>query len=326
MIKQLLTSLKNWWTKRRPATRSLPRYLWLAALNYVRAGIGSRQAAALSYYAIFSIFPLTLLIAVGIGNVVGPVAAQEQISRGLEIFLPEASVVEIQSSIAAAINQSNSFGLIAFAALIWGATNLFTHLTLALDVTFEVETSRTVVQQRLLAVIMGLTLILLVLASFVTSGVLRLISAFSPGVPNIWVRIATFFLPIGLDVVIFALLFRFGTERNIHWDAIWPAAIFGSIGWELAKRGFEYYLANLSNYWIIYGSISTVIVLLFWAWLIASIFLFSAEVCAQLNKWLIAEEERQAEEKEARRQLAIVLNEELLPPPSTHPQLNETPL
>lgn len=313
MMQQLLSESQKWWGQRRPATRSLPRYLWKAIMNYIRSGSGSRQAAALSYYAIFSVFPLTLLLAVAIGNLVGPVAAQEQIARGLQIFLPEATVLDIQTTLSAALGQSNSFGLVAFAALIWAATGLFTNIMLALDNIFDVENHRSIVRQRLLAVIMGLTLVMLVLASFVTSGVLRLLSAFSPGFPSIWVRIALFFLPLGLDVVIFALLFRYVPLRDIHWDAIWPAAIFGSIGWELAKRGFEWYLTNLANYWIIYGSIATGIVLLFWAWLIASIFLFSAEICARLNEWLVAEEERQKAERDARRQLAIVINEELLP-------------
>ncbi|MGB7338685.1 MAG: YihY/virulence factor BrkB family protein [Phototrophicaceae bacterium] len=323
MMNQILSSLNEWWTRQRPATQSLPHYIWVAIRNYIRAGTGSRQAAALSYYAIFSVFPLTLLLAVGIGNIVGPVAAEEQIARGLEIFLPTGTVDAIQSALGDSIGQSSSFGLVATAALIWAATNLFTHITLALDETFAAEHSRSIVRQRVLAVIMGLILVVLVLASFVTSGVLRLISAFSPGVPNLWIRIGIFFLPIGLDIVIFALLFRYAPAREVHWDAIWPAAIIGSIGWEFAKGAFEWYLANLATYWIIYGSIAIGIVLLFWAWLIASIFLFSAELCAQLNYWLIAEEDRRAEEQEARRQIMIMLNEEVLPssPPIAPPTI-----
>ncbi|MEO1290993.1 MAG: YihY/virulence factor BrkB family protein, partial [Chloroflexota bacterium] len=289
---RLLAPLTTWWEQRRPATQSLPHYIWVAITNYIRAGSGARQAAALSYYAIFSIFPLTLLLAIGIGNLVGPVAAEEQIARGLQIFLPVEAVNAIQDALNDAIGQSSSFSLVASAALIWEATNLFTHITLALNETFEAEYARSIVRQRILAVVMGMVLIVLVLASFVTSGVLRLISAFSPGVPNIWIRIGISFLPLGLDIVIFALLFRYAPSIDVHWDAIWPAAIVGSIGWEFAKAGFEWYLGNLNSFWIIYGSIAIGIVLLFWAWLIASIFLFSAELCAQLNKWLIAEENR----------------------------------
>jgi membrane protein len=68
---------------------------------------------------------------------------------------------------------------------------------------------------------------------------------------------------------------------------VWPAAIFGAIGWELAKIGFSWYLTNVANYQFIYGSIATAIVLLFWAYLLASLFLLSAEFCAQLNEWIL---------------------------------------
>jgi membrane protein len=104
--------------------------------------------------------------------------------------------------------------------------------------------------------------------------------------PSTWISIATIFLPMGLNMVIFVLLFRFVPSKLVYWDAVWPSAIFGAVGWELAKAGFRWYLQNLANYQIVYGGIATVIVLLFSAYLLASIFIFSAELCAQLNEWL----------------------------------------
>ncbi len=317
MMQQIRWRLQRWWSRRSEATRSLPGYIWKAISNYIRSGSGSRQAAALSYFAIFSVFPLVLLISVVIGSLVGPAVAQEQIVRGLQIFLPDATVDDIQLALTGALEQSGSFGLVATAALLWAATGLFTNITLALDNIFSVPSVRSIWRQRLLAVLMGITLVVLVVASFLTSGVLRLIAALSPGSPSIWITIGTLFLPLGLDVVIFALLFRYVPARDVHWDAIWPTAIFGSLGWELAKRAFEWYLANLAEYQVIYGSVTTGIVLLFWAWLIASIFLFSAELCARLNEWFIEQEERRAVEREQSRLVSVYLREEMLPPPPT---------
>jgi membrane protein len=225
-FKRLLVRLRRWWLQRSQPTQSLPKYLWKALTNYNRSNSGARQAAALSYYAIFSVFPLTLLLAVGIGSILGPAVAQEQIVQGLELFLPGTTLELIQAAMAGALQQSSSFGLVATAALLWAATGLFTNITFALDAIFDVPLARSIWRQRLLALIMGLTLVVLVLASFVTSGVLRLISALSPGNPSVWVSIGTFFLPLGLDVVIFALLFQYVPAREVHWDAVWPAAVF----------------------------------------------------------------------------------------------------
>jgi membrane protein len=283
------------WLRLTPATRALPAYLWRAARNYLRAG--SVQAAALAYYAIFSVFPLTLLLAVAIGNLVGSEVAQEQIVNGLKVFLPETTVADIQITINSAVGQSQSFGLVALVAIIWAATGLFSSITNALDTIFDVPTARSLWRVRLVALLMGLALVVLVIASFLTTGVLRLLLALSLEL-NIWISIGTVFLPLGLDVVIFALLFRFVPARRVHWEAVWPAALFGAVGWELAKSGFEWYLTNLATYSLIYGGIATGIVLLFWAYLIASLFLFSAELCARLNEWLIEQEQLAAATQE----------------------------
>ncbi len=282
-LKNLNTRARYSWQKLPVSTRTLPLFIWRAFLNYLRTG--SQQAATLAYYSIFSIFPLVLLLAVAVGAVVGPAIAQEQIARGLALFLPEATVVAIQETLSGTLTQSTQFGLVAVVGLLWSATGLFSNITRSLDKIFAVPEVRSLWRMRVLALLMGLTLITLVLASFLTSGVLRLLLALSLEL-NIWLSIGTLFLPLGLNLVIFALLFRYVPARYVEWDAVWPAAMFGAIGWELAKSAFQWYLTNLATYSLIYGGIATGIVLLFWAYLIASIFLFSAELCARLNEWM----------------------------------------
>lgn len=282
-----LHTLEHWWADQNRLTRDLPTFLVGAISNYRR--YGARQAAALAFYAIFSIFPLTLLGAVLISGIFGPVAAQQQIRLALEPFLPPngTQIFEIfQTNVTQALDQSGTFGLIALVSLIWSGLGLFSNITSALDFIFKVPASRSLWRERVIALGMAFVLIVLLVASLVTSAGLRLVSAALLERPSIWVNIGALFLPLGLNMVIFALLFRYVPARRVHWDAVWPAAIFGAAGWEIAKTGFGWYLTSVANYQFVYGSIATVIVLLFWAYLIASIFLLSAEFCAQLNDWL----------------------------------------
>jgi membrane protein len=281
------TRFTDWWHNLQPATQTLLHHLWSALVNFKEHG--TRQAAALAYYAIFSIFPLSLLLAVAISNIVNPALASEQIGNALRLFLPAGTVSPLQSDVSAALEQSRSFGLIALIGLLWSALGLFSNLTSALDTIFQVPASRSLWRQRFVAFMMTLMLIVLVIASFITSGALQLISTLPGSERNVWLSIGRIFLPMGLDMVMFALLFRFVPARRVYWDAVWPAAIFGAAGWELAKSAFAWYLTNLANYQIIYGSIATAIALLFYAYITASIFLLSAEICAQLNRWLIVQ-------------------------------------
>lgn len=306
-FRQQIQNLNEWWLKQEEATRELPVYLRQAVSNFF--GGGTRQAATLAYYAIFSIFPLTLLFAVLIGRILGPVTAQTQIANALGLFLPADTAGLLRQNISDALNQSESFTLIALAGLLWSALGLFSNITFSLDVVFAVSARRSLWRQRLVALAMTLILVVLVTASFVTSAVLRLISASLLGQQSSWLTIGTIFLPLGLNMVIFALLFRFVPAREVHWDAVWPAAIFGAVGWELAKSGFVWYTTTVANFQFIYGGIATAIVLLLWAYLIAAIFLFSAELCSQLNQWYIARHEREL------RQLVIELDNEAQPQP-----------
>ncbi|XWX04605.1 YihY/virulence factor BrkB family protein [Aggregatilineales bacterium SYSU G02658] len=295
MLKQIVQQwqswrgqIESWWLTMPHATQTLPVYLLRAVRNFIT--VGSLHATSLAYFAVFSIFPLVLLLAIAIGAVVGPAVAQEQIINGLALFLPAETAQTLQETVFTVVDQGTQFGVVALVGLLWSATGLFSGVTRFLDEIFVVPALRSMWRMRLLALVMGVILVGLVIASFLTSGILRLFSALALEL-NIWFTVGTVFLPLGLNLVIFALLFRFVPTRYVHWDAIWPAAMFGAVGWELAKSAFQWYLANLANYSIIYGSIATGIVLLFWAYLLASIFLLSAEICARLNEWLIAEDE-----------------------------------
>jgi len=288
LISRLRVTLLRWWSKRSATTRALPIILLTTLRSFGR--YSSRGAAALAFFALFSLFPLMLLLAVLIGGLLEPAAAQEQIANGLRMFLPEdqATVDFVQDILVQSLEQSNSFGIVAIMTMAWSSLSLFSNLTASLDEIFRVPKGRNIWKLRLQAIGISLALVVLVIATFLTSGVLRLLSVLLLDQPSLWLSIGIRFLPFGLDVVIFALLFRFVPATYVHWDAVLPAALLGAAGWELAKSGFNYYLTNLGGFQFVYGGIATVIVFLFWAYLIAAIFLFSAEFCARLNDWFVS--------------------------------------
>jgi membrane protein len=320
-----LTRFDGWWSRQNQITHGLPDALMTALGNFRRYGL--RQSAALSFYAIFSIFPLALLGAVLIGAIFGQGVALQQIRLALSPFLPPnaAQILELfEANFEQAFDQSGAFGLLAVISLIWSGLGLFSNITSSLDFIFRVPSSRSIWRERIIAVFMAFVLIVLLLASLVTSAVLRIISAALLERPSIWLNIGALFLPMGLNMVIFALLFRYVPARRVHWDAVWPSAILGAIGWELAKTGFGWYLSSTANFQFVYGGIATVIVLLFWAYLVASIFMLSAEICAQLNEW-IGSRQWEAQSSTFLDSSAEVRNSRLLHPEITEGKLENSP-
>src|SRR5215213_7526686 len=166
-FKRYSQQFNRWWQASPAMTRALPTYLQRAVSNFMSYGL--RQAAALAYYAIFSIFPLTLLLAVVISRVVGPVVgsvqATESIGVGISPFLPPSATTTLlelfQENVVQAVEQGASFSLIAVVGLIWSGLGLFSNITTSLDFIFHVPSSRSLWRQRLTALGMALVLVIL---------------------------------------------------------------------------------------------------------------------------------------------------------------------
>ncbi len=278
----------SWWLTRRyawldQATEGLLPLLGRAWRDFNQRD--TRYAASLAYYALFSIFPLILLAATFFSGVLGSGVAEQQLLTIVGDFFPPDTVRLIQANVTRAVQQRQSFSTVALIGLAWSALAMFSNLTVAIDNIFHPTRWRPLWHKRLLALIMVIALAVLLLASLFTSLGIRLINMLLLDRPSTAMWIVTVFLPLGLNMTIFALLFRHVPRVHVRWDAIWPAAVLGGAGWELAQSLFVWYLENFSTFSVIYGSLGTVIILLLWIYLSSAILLLAAELCNALNTW-----------------------------------------
>src|SRR5437667_5397338 len=84
----------------------------------------------------------------------------------------------------------------------------------------------------------------------------------------------------------FYLLFRFVPRRKISHKAIWPGALLAAFIWEIGKNLFGWYVANLANFGLVYGSLGTVIGLLTWTYLTGALVSLCAEIAVATDDWL----------------------------------------
>lgn len=268
------------------ATDDLPRFLWHAVQDFSARGL--RNAAALSYYAIFSVFPMLLLVVVVLSRVLGQVLTEEQVMSALTPFLPEGAtgaLTLIHSFVSGAFELSGSVTVIAILSLAWAGLGLFGNIASGLDTIFQAERPIGLVRGRIRALVMAVVLIVLLSLSFLSSLVIGLFDSLTLS-PAGWLRISTIALPLGLNMLIFTLLFRFVPGRRPEWEAIWPAALLGALLWEIAKSLFGLLTASSLLYQPVFGAIASGMLLLFWIYILAGSFLFSAEICAHLDRWL----------------------------------------
>jgi len=111
----------------------------------------------------------------------------------------------------------------------------------------------------------------------------------------VWL-VVRYALAFGTTTLVTGLLYYFGTSHrpvlkrrdgtsSSRFFHVWPGAIVATVLWLIATTGFAAYVRHIANYQLFYGTfLGTVIVLLFWLYLIALIALIGCEFNAERER------------------------------------------
>ncbi len=270
------------------------RILGRALTNFIDDG-GSRMAAAISYYALFSLFPITLLAVSIFGIVLRAPGVQEQVLNAIITFLPTQDQ-SIADSLRNVAKLGPTLTIVSALGSIWTAGALSAAVRSALDVAFDVTVGRPWLRAKLidyaLLPIIGLPL----LGGVVLTAAWRVVRTEfgrawayldSPvQVPfadtGIASAIGALVVPFALSFVAFLLMYRLLPNRRVRVRDMWPGALLAAVGFEALKAGFAWYVEQFGSFNLIYGSLGSVIVLLFWVYLVANLVIFGGEVAAEV--------------------------------------------
>jgi membrane protein len=234
-------------------------------------------AAAIAYFALFSLFPLTLLsISIASFNL-GPLMDQQLIVQKLEFIAPALGQL-LGQNIDEIIRARGPVTSVALIGLIWSASTIFYIFTQTLNEIWGNKRIRPVWKRRGLAILFVLTFVgpALILASFAGSMIANLRTWLPDQIIPIGGGIS-FVVAILLDVALFMVLYIMLPHGASTWHEILPGAIGAGLLWELAKKAFLFFVStyiSVSN--LVYGSVAAIIAILTWAYLSGHIFLFGA--------------------------------------------------
>ena len=269
------------WSNR--VTQGYIAYLAQALKNFTTTG--TTEAVVFGYWAMFSLFPLVMLGVVMATFALGPASAKAQVYQTLNQYVPGGGGTLIRENIELAINQHGSFGLVGVIGLLYGATGLFRNLQASLRRIFRDKDARPIPIQILIGVIMLVGLAVLTTASILISAIFGAVGAeFIHGQPAL-LALGVGVIPLAINAIMFALMFRMVPRRKISWRSILPAALLGAFAWEIGKNLFGWYVTNLANYGVIYGSLGTVIGLLTWTYLTGCMVSLCAELAVVTEDW-----------------------------------------
>lgn len=98
-------------------------------------------------------------------------------------------------------------------------------------------------------------------------------------------------LLVAFSAVILVTMFFYyiGPRRRQSWAAVWRGSVVASVLWFLLTLAFGWYVRNLSNYNVMYGSVATVIALIVWMYMLSVIALYGCAYNAAYENAIASE-------------------------------------
>ena len=245
------------------------------------------MGAAISYYTVFSIAPLLIIVIAVAGFVWGREAVQGEIVGQLTGLIGKEGATGIQALIESA-NQPTQ-GLIATAistvVLVIGATTVFAELQSSLDRIWQVpQAPKTsgiwaLLRTRLLSLgfILGLGFLLLV--SLVSSAGIAALGSWASVLLPGWAAllyVINLILSVSFSTVLFAMIFKLMPQARVSWRDVWVGAGVTAVLFEAGKTLISLYIGK-SSVTSSFAAAGSLVVLLVWVYYSAQIFLLGAE-------------------------------------------------
>ncbi len=248
---------------------------------------GGRLGAALSYYTVFSLAPLLLLVISIAGLAFGREAAEGRMFGTLAGLLGAETSRLIQAAVTKA-SQSRSGGVLGtiagIAILLAGATGVVIELQGAINTVWKVEPKPNrgiwgVVRTRMLSVAMILSLGFLLLVSLVVSAALAALSGWMRSAFGDIAILGWFIdavVALGVISTMIALIYKILPDAEVAWRDVWVGAIATAVLFMIGKYLIGLYVGKASV-GSAFGAAGSMAVLLVWIYYSAQIVLLGAE-------------------------------------------------
>ena len=244
-----------------------------------------RLAAALAYYAIFSIGPLLFVMVMVASWFLGDQAVRGQLNDTLKDFIGEGPAKTVESMMAAKkLGTSPTTTALAIVTLLFGASGVFGQLQDALNTIWEVKAKpgmgvMAFLRDRFLSMSMVLGLgFLLLISMVVTTAVHALVQRGGQllPIPDAATSLLSFVFSFIVVALLFAMIFKFLPDVRIRWRYAWVGALVTAILFTMGKFLLGLYLGR-EGMESSYGAAGSVIIVLLWIYYSSVILFFGAE-------------------------------------------------
>ena len=245
------------------------------------------MGAALSYYTIFSLAPLLLIVISVAGLFFGADAVRGQLFAELRGLMGEDAAKAVEAILVSVSKPAEGIvaTLIGVVVLIIGATAVFGELQSALDriwrapVLDKSGSLWRLLRTRLLSFGMILGIAFLLMVSLVLGAVIAALGKWWGGAFVGWEMLAQLvnaLVGFALTMFVFGMIYKFMPRVKIHWQDVWMGALVTAALFTIGKFLIGLYIGK-SGVASAFGAAGSLVVILVWVYYSAQIFLIGAE-------------------------------------------------
>ncbi|HEX2091707.1 MAG TPA: YihY/virulence factor BrkB family protein [Longimicrobiaceae bacterium] len=250
------------------------------------------MAAALSYYTVFSLPPLLLLIIMIVGAVMDPQQVREALQGQLGSLLGQSggdeirAIIEKSQETRAPDSGRPLAAILGVLALVFGATGAFGQLQAALNRAWEVKPDphaggiKSFIVKRVFSFGMILGIAFLLMVSLALSAAIsafgNVLGRMMPGLGEPLLHTLNFVFSLVIFGFLFAAMFKILPDAVVAWRDVWVGALVTTLLFVVGKFLIGFYLGR-SNPGEVYGAAGSLAVLLVWIYYASMIVLFGAE-------------------------------------------------
>ena len=247
------------------------------------------SAAALSYYTVFSLPAILMLLMLIVSSVMDPGDVQGGLESQLQSLMGPSAGGQVRTILQQAERPGGGFipTIVGILALVFGATGAMGQLQAALNRAWNVEPDpnqggiRSFLTKRLFSFGMLLSIAFLLLVSLVISTLLsgagdRLTGFLPSGLSEPVLHALNLGISLLVISLLFAAMFKVLPDAKVAWRSVWVGGIVTAVLFVLGKFLIGLYIGQ-SNPGEAYGAAGSLIVMLLWIYYSALIVLFGAE-------------------------------------------------
>jgi membrane protein len=254
-------------------------------------------AAAIAFHVLFSVFPLILLVTAILGTQMRSAEARQQVVDGLLNVLPldPSAADQIDQLLVSATNNLATIGILGAIGLVWSASGMLGSVRGAMELAWEGHSgTRPFLHGKLVDALLLAIVVSVVLSSFLAGLVLSIVPQVSIDVmrpdslsSGLAAAVRSSLAPalsILTSGIVLVLAYKFLPRPRPAMRYALAGAAVAAFLLEVARRIFSIYVDRVATYDIVYGSIGSIIVFLFFVYIAAMVILFGAELGASLRR------------------------------------------